>query len=338
MTMEAYGPLENLSTSHEQSSVTRRGFLDCSLRAALAGALLGSRRLLAGTDRVATAPAPGGSRVVMMTSERVIEGLQVRPIRLRRLIEDGLCRLTGAPSATAAWAAFARPGQKLLIKGTRLPGAGLGIEGAFLAVVLDSLARAGHRLADITVGGCDVPPTLEGVAPTSQGWSTRTVDLAGERQQIRRYLEGVDVVINLPSLTDHNVAGLACAMMNVTLPYIRRPGRVLDAGVHEAVVSLYGATDVLPRPAVTIVDALRCVIEGGPVVADAHVVAGRGVWLATDPVAVDRVALQWLHQQRTARGLPALAATRPARYVAMASAAGLGHGDLRNVRIETHPA
>ncbi|MFW6154935.1 MAG: DUF362 domain-containing protein [Planctomycetota bacterium] len=337
MTMEAYGRPENLSTPHEESSVTRRGFLDCSLRAALAAALLPAGRLLGATAGVATAPASGGSRVVRMASERVIEGLQIRSIRLRRLIEEGLCRLTGASSPAAAWAALVRPGRKVLIKATKLPGTALGIEGAVLAVVLDSLTRAGHRLGDIVVAGCDVPPTIEGLAPMPRGWSSRTVAVGGAHQQIRRYLEDVDVVINLPSLTDHNVAGLACAMMNVTLPYIRRPGRVLNDGVHEAIVKLYAATDVLPRPAVTIVNALRCVIEGGPIVADEHLVVGREVWLATDPVAVDRVALQWLHQQRTPRGLPPLATTRPARYVSMASAAGLGHGDLRNVRIETHP-
>ncbi len=332
--MKAYDCPENLSTPHDPSSVTRRGFLDCSLRAALAAALAPAARLLAATGAAATA---GGSRVVRMASERVIEGLQVRAVRLRRLIEEGLCHLTGASSAPRAWATFARPGQKLLIKTTKLPGAGLGIEGAVLSVVLDSLTRAGYRRGDILVAGCDVPPGLTGLAATPPGWSTRTVDVAGSRQQIRRYLEGVDVVINLPSLTDHNIMGLACAMVNVTLPYIRRPGRVLDGAVHEAIVSLLGATEALPRPALTIVNALRCVIEGGPLVADEHVVVGREVWLATDPVAVDRVALQWLHQQRTARGLPPVALSRPARYVAMATAAGLGHGDLRNVRIETHP-
>jgi hypothetical protein len=175
--MEAYDRPKNLSTSHEQSSVTRRGFLDCSLRAALAAALLPAGRLWGATGATGGAggPAPGGSRVVMMTSERVIEGLQVRPVRLRRLLEEGLCRLTGAPSPQEAWGAFARPGERLLIKGAKLPGAGLGIEPAVLAVVLDSLTRAGHRLDDIVIGGCDVPPEITGLSPTPRGWSTRTV-------------------------------------------------------------------------------------------------------------------------------------------------------------------
>ncbi|NLF30159.1 MAG: DUF362 domain-containing protein, partial [Planctomycetes bacterium] len=317
----------------DPSSVSRRGFLDCSLRAALAAALLPAARLLGAAG--GGAPS-GGSRVVMMTCEQAIEGLQVRPARLRRLLEEGLCRLTGAASAAGAWGVFARPGQRLLIKATRLPGAGLGIEPSVLAVVVESLTRAGHRRSDIMVADVDVPPGLTGLAAVPQGWSTRTVDVAGQRQQVRRYLDEADVVINLPSVTDHNVAGLACAMMNVTLPFIRHPARCLDGSVHEAIVALAGASEVLPRPAVTIVNALRCVVEGGPVVAEEHVVVGGGVWLATDSVAVDRVALQWLHQRRTARGLPALAALRPARYVELAAAAGLGHGDLRNVRIEPH--
>ena len=51
-----------------------------------------------------------------------------------------------------------------------------------------------------------------------------------------RFRQGVDAIINVPCLADHRLLGVACGVENITLPLVRRPGRLLDGQVHQAVV------------------------------------------------------------------------------------------------------
>lgn len=321
-----------MSTAQAGYPLTRRGFLTSAAGAALAAAIAPATRLMA-----AAADAPTGSRVVKVTSPRVIEGLQVGRSRLRKMIDYSLTRLSGQGRVGDAWARYARPGRKVLLKFTRLPGEGLATEPAMLDALLDSLRRAGHKLSDITVAGCPAAQRIDGLRPTPVGWSHRRVRWGGHSEQVRRYLDDAEVVINVPSITDHNLAGVACALMNVSLPLIRRPARYYDGRVHETIASICADSKTLIRPSLTLVNALRCVYDGGPIVDPEHIGYERGVWASTDPVAIDCLAAEWIERRRKLAGLPDLATDqRPPTYIDLAGSRGLGTSDRRRISTETH--
>ena len=280
--------------------------------------------------------ASPGSRVVKVTSPRVIEGLQVRTPRLEQVIDSCICRLAGCGEAADGWATFVRPGKRILLKFMRLPGEGLQTNGAMLIALVESLRRAGHDPAAITVADCS-GGMVDGLRPTPVGWSHRSVRVGRESEQVRRYLDDVDVVINVPSITDHNLTGTACALMNVSLPYIRHPARYFGNQLHESIASICADSQTLIRPSLTLVNALRCVYHAGPVVDSANVDYERGVWASTDPVAIDRLATDWIERRRKVNHLNSLAADgRPPTYIDLAAARGLGNNDIRHIRVETH--
>ena len=169
-----------MSTFEAGYRTTRRGFLASAAGAAIGIAVMPAARLL-GSPLVLP-----GSHVVKVTSRRVIEGLQVRTSRLQKIIDECVRRLAGRSNAADAWAKYALPGKRILLKFTRLPGEGLQTDGAMLIALLESLRGAGHDPGAITVADCQGAGRVDGLRPTPQGGSNRTVRLGGESEQVRR--------------------------------------------------------------------------------------------------------------------------------------------------------
>lgn len=327
----------------------RREFLRLAGQAGAAAlaASLGVHRALA--DVAAAGPAPVLRRTAVVAgrrpasivdavgSTRVIEGLQVDPGRLQEMIETSLLALADAPSPRIAWEKFVQPGQVLLLKFSASLGASLGTEHAMLTALLYSLRAAGHEWGHIRVADCAAARYFGGLNAGPVGWSEQTVKVTGQAEQLRRYLQGVDAIINVPCLSDHRLLGVSCAMENVTLPFIRRPGRYLGEPVHQAVLDI-ALDGMSARPvALTIVNAIRCVFDGGPTVTEATIMPLCEVWASTDVVALDTLGADWLDSQRRRSGLAALAqADRAPRYLELAQAAGLGNADLRHIVRRVH--
>jgi uncharacterized protein (DUF362 family) len=130
-----------------------------------------------------------------------------------------------------------------------------------------------------------------------------------------------DKLINLPTAKSHSASGVSLGLKNLM-------GLVWDRGIfhqrdlHRAIAEL--ATVV--RPVLTILDATRALVTGGPggpgrTVALDKVVAG------TDPVAVDSVAVgltQWYGRAFTGRNV---------KYIVAAAELGLGEIDTSRMTI-----
>ncbi len=332
--MAEYGHRDGLSTAPFAEPTTRRGFLAAAGAGALAAALASTGELWA-----AAAGSPvgvDGSRVVRMTSHRVIEGYQVSRMRLGKMIDGCVMALADCSDVGDAWRKFIEPGAKVLLKFGRLPGWGLRTERAMVESLVDSLVGAGYDPANLMAADCPESRYVAGLAPTPTGWSTRTVLVGGRLEQVRRYLDDIDVIINVPTVSDHNLAGVSCAMMNMSLPLIRRPGRYYDHRLHEAIVSVCDSSATIRRPTLTLVNALRCLYDGGPTVNEDNVAYDNSVWASTDMVAIDRLAMQWIERRRRMQRLDSLvAAGRPATYVQLADDRGLGTADLRRIVAQT---
>ena len=230
------------------------------------------------TAATQAAGAPDTSLVVVARDERVIQGLRINLRWLGEMIDKTVTSLTGCADAPAAWGQFARPGQKILLKFTRLSGDTLGTNAQMLEALLRSLELAGHKRQDILVADCPEAAYAEGLPVLPDGWGRQTVQLGEDLEVLRRYLDGVDVIINVPYLTDHNLVGVSCAMTNVSLPFIRHPGRYYGQRLHETIVAICASSAIRAHVKLTLVNAMRCVYEGGPLVSTDRVAYDSSVW------------------------------------------------------------
>ncbi len=335
--------------------LARRDFLRLGSKAALAALAIGSglRRLRAdgvracGTAGAAAKSAPvgsgwmaahgSGSVVDVVSSSKAIEGLQVDPGRIRDMIEAGVMASSGFGTSRLAWDHFVHPGQRLLLKFSSPLGALLGTEHPMLAALLNCLKGAGHALKDIRVADCTAAQYFDGLADCPVGWSQQAIEVGGESEQLRKYLDGIDAIINLPCLADHRLLGVSCAVENISLPLVRRPGRFIGGDIHKSVVEIAQGCRQRWPVALTITNALRCVFDGGPEVMETTVISQGEVWVSTDPVAVDALACEWLDRQRRAASLPSFEQEeRYPRYLSLAQERGMGNADLRHIVRRIH--
>lgn len=324
--MEGYGQRGRKSTPSRAGGLTRRGFL-AGVAASAGWAALRS----AGPVRAALAAADSPYSVVALCrDEQVIQGLFVRARLMRDLVDQTVKMTAGRQELAEAWGAFVRPGQKLLLKFAALIGGDLGTSLPMLEALLDSLEAVGHKRADIRVAGCPYAAHLPGLAALPEGWGPVAVRVGEADEPLRRYLDGVEAIINVPVPCDHSRIGVNGAMANMSLSLIRRPGRYEGEALHRAVATVCGSGAVRPRVKLTLVNALRGVYDGGPAGDGPAVAYENSVWGSADMVAIDRVMLEWLDRTRQARGLAPL--ERPGRepaFLAMAADLGLGQDELR---------
>lgn len=328
--MEPYGHNPPLSTAHGRS-LTRREVLRAGWRAAAGAALLG----VLGPSRLwaqETRGAVGGqiSRVIDVHSDAVIYGVVIRQRILREIVDSAVTTLAETRSLEEAWGQYVRPGERILVKFTRQEGpAVLRTCEPILRALVESLESAGHDRANIIAADCPFARLVEGLGETPIGWGEHTVDVLGQREQLRRYLDGVDAIINVPLVCDDSLVGVGGAMLNMSLPLIRRPGLYLDR-VHEAIVDIAAAPEIADRVRLTLVNALRVVYDGGPQIASAQKGYMHGLWAATDMVAADRVMHHRISQLRREHGLTSLEQqNRPPRYLTLANQRQMGNSDLR---------
>jgi hypothetical protein len=200
--------------------------------------------------------------------------------------------------------------------------------------MVESLEAVGHDRARIRAVECPFSQVVEGLDPAPIGWSEQTIDVLGRPQQLRGYLDEVDAIINVPLACDHSLVGVNGAMVNVSLPLIRTPGRILDRA-HEAIVDICANPAVADRVRLTVVNALRVIYDGGPIVDPDKTGYMFGLWASTDMVAVDRLMQHRLERMRRERGLMAFAqAGRGPQFLSLAGRAQLGNNDLRWIRHE----
>jgi len=338
MTRHVRVKTKKLSTTASRQELLRRVFLTaaaCVTGVVLAASILGGRSASAASS-AATRPI-SHSVIEIRTCRTVIDGVRIRTPRLREMVDGCVQGLSGESDPVAAWRQYVRPGQKVLLKFSHIGGEYPPADPAMLKVLLDALQAAGCKLGDITVVDCPAAQMVEGLRRAPAGWSSKRIRVCDSSEQIRQYLDDIDVIVNIPTLSDHSLAGLSGALINVSLPLIRKPARYFDSRIHRAIVDIGSDAQLSAKTKLTIVNALWVLVDGAPVAKAENLVCSRSVWAATDMVAVDALALRWLERFRRLRGLGGLADSgRAARYVALAGRRGLGQADLRRIVKRKH--
>jgi uncharacterized protein (DUF362 family) len=144
-----------------------------------------------------------------------------------------------------------------------------------------------------------------------------------------------DMVIGVPILKDHEMAGVTFAMKNM-YGVVQRPNELHAAGCNPGVADLNCIPVVRSKVRFTIGDAMTSVYDGGPGFHPERLWQPNTLIVGEDRVALDHTAWQIIERKRAEVGMPTLeAAGRPPRYIATAAdpAHALGVNDPQRIHL-----
>ena len=311
-------------------SLSRRDFLKGSL--AGLGALCAARalRLTAlaqeAADDAQAAATPGA--VYEFNEPKLLDtfGNVQEDLILRGSVHRILTQMTGAKKGVYAWKEFFSKEDVIGIKFQPVSADLLRTSPEMARMIVQSLLDGGFR-AERIVLLCPPPYTAAlATAPAARGYLKDKIPVGSRTTQFARSLDQVTAILNVPSLMDHRLFGLSCGLVNLTMDLISNPGEFFDPA------DLAACDAIRKKHRLTIVNAIRCIYDGGPRAPAEKVWNQCSILAGTDVVAVDRVALDLLDAARLSRGVGALAeAGRDPAYLAEASRRGLGLADLGRI-------
>ncbi len=143
-------------------------------------------------------------------------------------------------------------------------------------------------------------------------------------------------VIDMTQIKDHGICGYTGTMKNITHGTVNNPH---DHHAHLAspqIAMLYNHPIVTSRVRLHITDGFKVTYDRGPLDRDPRTRIPHGaVYIATDPVAMDRYGWHILDEERKSRGLKTLAdAKREPKYIQTAAELGLGVFDMNQIRVK----
>lgn len=298
--------------------------------------------------RASARPEP---RVVIARDEALTRGrMDEHGDPLRKLLDASMQKLTKAPDATAAWRGLFKPDDRVGIKVNTL---GLSTQPAVVDAIVAGLRQAGVPAEKILIWDrFDVEMARAGFTLNKSGRGVQCRGTDAERYgsgyqdgiessgQIgscfsRIVVEQVDVLISVPVLKDHNLAGVSLGMKNF-YGAIHNPNKYHDHNCDPYVADVVSHRYIRPKWKLTVCDGTRAQYNAGPGKHPGFAWPFGGLIISTDFVAADAVAADLLETHRKAKKLKSLAEEkRPAKHIATAGAHGLGEADLNKIeRIE----
>lgn len=267
--------------------------------------------------------------VVRILSEEVWTGRQVRPKVLAEMFSRGLRNLCPAASDAEAWRSLLDPADIIGLKFDPLCGHELGTAAPLGSAVIASLLACGWS-ADQLVIANDPQDLVEqyGVRPMDHGWARAPIEVGGRREYLAAFVEQVTAIINLPSLKNDNIFALSGCVKSISYDLVRHPARYHARG-GEDLGGIAAQPAVAGKVRLNVLNGLRVVYDGGPLLSADHLHASAQILLGLDPAAVDTLGLELLNSVRVLHGLPAVA-SEAAAVPALRSAAR--HGGIIDLR------
>lgn len=327
---------------------TRRTFL-AQAGAVGAGVVLGGRTRFVLADAAPT-PSPA-ARVVIARDEALTKGaIFEHGELLRKLLNSSMQKLTGSPDARSAWRRVIPTQGRVGVKVNTL---GLSTQPAVVDAIVAGLREAGvsaERLViwdrfdtELARAGYKLNKSVDGVrcrgtdAEHYGSGYLRDVETSGRIGSCFSSIvaDEVDVLISVPVLKDHNLAGVSLGLKNF-FGAIHNPNKYHDDNCDPYIVDVALHRYIRPKWKLTVIDATRAQYQGGPTRHPDHAWPFGGLIVSADVVAADAVAADLLEKERSKRGLKPLACDgRPAKHIATAADRGLGTADLGRIeRIE----
>jgi len=325
-------------------------------------------------------PGPYRGRVVAIEHPgSIVSGTFYRE-PIRQMIQRGIMELTGAPDPVAAWKVFFQPGD---VVGIKLSGVGyphVYSSAEVVQTVIEGVRSAGLKSNDILLyeryrqevlrAGYDkwlpdgvrwrhaaeryepVQQAIEGYDPDH--YMEMNVVLPGQDMNNPNYrrsfvaraiTQEISKLINIPTLKDHQSAGVTLALKNLShggVNNVNRSHSTPTLNVCGAFIPAVVSTAAIRNKAVLhILDGTKGLYHGGPGGRPQFVWEHRQIYFATDPVALDRIGWLEIDKKRIAEGMKPMYEAQPdqfSRYphrqvehIEIAGALGLGEFDEKKI-------
>jgi uncharacterized protein (DUF362 family) len=271
----------------------------------------------------------------------------------RQMIDRAVMELTGQAKATDAWAQFVQATDKVLIKPNGFGFPAMAAHPVVAWAIVAALKEVGVPEANIVIydqyqsrmqaaGYKITPPHHQGVRVVSNKqapYEAKRRRHAMGGTQLALPVLAANVIIDLPVIKDHDLSGVTCAMKNMTHGVVSNPGAHHKDGC-AAIPAVWAIPEIKDKVKLILCDGYKLLCNGGPHDRPRAKVPFDSVFATTDPVAMDRLAWDYIEEVRKAKGLVPLAKDkaklpqgRAPRFIEAAAAAGLGVGARDQIKL-----
>lgn len=329
----------------------RRDFL---IGAATGAVLLGTQSRLGLAGNVKHNTEKDKSRVVI-ARDPALHGAdgKLDEKRVGDLLDRAISEYTGHKRPVDAWKQIVLKGggrDKVIgLKTNGLGGKGISTHLALVMAISERLQQAGVKPGNILVWdrvardleACGLtintdPSRMRCFGSDVSGYEETLETWGAARVKFSKILtRECAMVINLPILKDHSMAGVTFAMKNM-YGVVEKPQDLHATGCNPGVADLNAFAVIREKIKLTIGDAMSSVYEGGPGFHPEHLWQPNALIVGEDRVAIDHTAWGILEKKRAEVGLKTLgAAGRPPSYIATAADAahGLGVNDPQRIKL-----
>ncbi len=273
--------------------------------------------------------------------------------RVGELLDRAIASYTGRKRPADAWKHIVLEGggkDKVIgLKTNGLGGKGISTHAVLAFAIAERLQQAGVKPGNILIWDRNArdlqacgftistdPTRIRCFGSDVSGFEDKVETWGSSHARFSRLLtRECAMVINLPILKDHSMAGVTFAMKNM-YGIVERPQDLHAGGCNPGVADLNAFPVVRQRVKLTIGDAMTSVYEGGPGFRPEHLWQPNALIVGEDRVAIDHVAWGILEKKRAEVGLKTFeAAGRPPRYIATAADAthALGVNDPQRINL-----
>jgi len=313
----------------------RREFLQQAVTGAVAtsAVLAGTKDSFAFAKRALKPLHDDRARVVIARDPDLHDAFR-QPIesRLDALLDRAIATYTGIPRSIEAWRQIVGNAQVIGIKTNGLGGKGISSHAVLVYAIAARLQSAGIQPGNIIIWdrnardlqACGLAISVDHTkvrcfGSDVSGYEDATESFGAARVRLSKILAQCDMVIGVPILKDHSMAGVTFAMKNM-YGVVDRPQDLHAGGCCPGVADLNCIPAIRQKVRFTIGDALSSVYDGGPGFHPERLWYPNALVIGEDRVALDHTAWQLLERKRAEAGIPTLeAAGRPPRYIAVAA-------------------
>jgi uncharacterized protein (DUF362 family) len=296
----------------------------------------------------------GKSRVVVARDASLHDAAgQLDEKRVAALLDRAMATYTGREKPVEAWkhviAKGNAEGKVIGLKTNGLGGRGISTHAALVLAIAERLQQAGVKAGnilvwdrnarDLEVCGLTIntdPSRVRCYGSDVAGFDEQQTVWGTARIRLAKILtQECAMVIGVPILKDHSMAGVTFAMKNM-FGVVDRPQDLHASGCNPGVADLNCMPVVRDKVWFTIGDAMSSVYDGGPGFRPERLWQPNALVVGEDRVAIDHTAWQMIERKRAEVGIKTLeAAGRPPRYIVTAADAahGLGTNDPQRMHV-----
>jgi len=257
------------------------------------------------------------TRIVVVKSKKYMATGAIHIDDVRRMLQEGIVRLTGSESAKDAWKLLFDPDEIIGIKVNCLAGArmsthpqiayavamelmGIGVKGERIIIWDRSnreLEGAGFK---VTVAD---KPLCFGTDTEGIGYDEDIYEVSSTGSLLSRIVTRLcTAFVNMPVVKDHGIVGYTGALKN-WLGAVHNPNKYHSDKGDPQIAELSAFAEIKNKQKLIVCDALDVQYHGGPSFKPQFVVRHGAIIISTDPVAVDFYGWQVVEGYRKKRGL-----------------------------------